>query len=68
MGFLCTYRIFVLYSCVFGCIVALLGQAVVANEVVEVNSSVDGILGPVGGVDFICLAVTYTVDDVFVYL
>ncbi|WPT16456.1 Receptor-like protein kinase [Picochlorum sp. SENEW3] len=46
MGFFCTYRIFVLYSCVFGCIVALLGQAVVANEVVEVNSSVDGILGP----------------------
>ena len=53
MGFLCTYRIFVLYSCVFGCIVGLLGEAVVANEVVEVNSSVDGILEPVGSVVFI---------------
>lgn len=50
MRLLFTYsKVFILYSCVLGCIC---GQGVVANEVVEMNSTVEGILAPVGGVVF----------------
>ncbi len=61
MRLLFTYsKVFILYSCVLGCIC---GQGVVANEVVEMNSSVEGILAPVGGVVFL-----YTMNFTYVLL